>query len=110
MVVKPKIKVSIRNRFAYKRHASAAAFILVTKYRGSFHPFAQQQMSIMGPEFARVNHTSDNATRVRAAGPPPRCRDERSPHPPTPSWGNPSGTPTTSLRPVPFVAGGSHPM
>src|SRR2546427_8934594 len=57
-------KVSIRKRFEYKRHASSAVSIFVTKYRGALHPFAQQQMSIIGPYAARVNHTCDNATRV----------------------------------------------
>src|SRR6516165_4917848 len=56
--------LSIRNRFAYKRHASSAASIFVTKYRGAGHLLAQQQMSIMGPYSWRVNHTCDNATRV----------------------------------------------
>src|SRR6266699_5314077 len=57
-------KVSIRNRLEYKRHASSAEAILVTKYRGALHPLAQPQMSIIGPYSARVNHTCDNATRV----------------------------------------------
>src|SRR5439155_14422750 len=57
-------KVSMRKRFEYKRHVSSAEAILLTKYRGSFHPLAQPQMSIIGPYAARVNHTSDNATRV----------------------------------------------
>src|SRR5437764_1097722 len=34
------------------------------EYRGALHPLAQQQMSIIGPYAARVNHTCDNATRV----------------------------------------------
>src|SRR5712691_8753702 len=57
-------KGSIRKRFAYKRHVSSAEAILVTKYRGAFHPLAQQPMSIIGPDAARVHPTCDNATRV----------------------------------------------
>src|SRR5712691_5854914 len=56
--------VSMRKRFAYKRHASSAEAILLTKYRGAFHPLAHPQMSIIGPYASRVHHTSDNATRV----------------------------------------------
>jgi len=47
----------------YKRHAASAVSIFVTTYRGSLHPFAQQQMRRIGPYAARVNHTSDNALR-----------------------------------------------
>src|SRR5262250_714462 len=56
--------VSMRKRFEYKRHASSAEAILLTKYRGALHPLAQAQISIIGPYASRVNHTSDNATRV----------------------------------------------
>jgi hypothetical protein len=51
-------KVSMRKRFSYKRQASSAVAILLTKYSGSCYPLAQQHRSMMGPYAARVQWTS----------------------------------------------------
>src|SRR5262249_15150457 len=57
-------KVSIRNRLAYRRHASSAEAIFVSKYSGALYPFAQQQRSRRGPEAVSVTRASLNATSV----------------------------------------------
>lgn len=57
-------KVSIRNLCAYKRQASSAEALLVTKYLGSVHPLAQPQMRLRGPDASRVPTTSAHATRL----------------------------------------------
>jgi hypothetical protein len=45
----------MRKRFPYKRQASSAVALLLTKYSGSCYPLAQQHSTMMGPYAARVS-------------------------------------------------------